>query len=309
MSKRVCIVIPAFNEEGNITVVATAVNEVFSRLNYEHYFLFVDDGSTDGTLAKIEELSKTNNNVKYISLSKNHGHQAALKAGIDNSNADCIITMDADMQHPPTLITDLLAKWEEGFEVVYTIRKEQKGLSLAKRITSALFYKLLSKISDLELENGSADFRLLDKKVIVQLKQIKENDIFLRGLIKWMGFKQTSIEYIPANRYSGESKYSYQKMMLLALQGITSFSTKPLYIAIYIGFIFSFLSLLYIPYAVYNYMTGHTVSGWASLIVTVTFLGGLQLIILGIIGLYLGKLFMQSKGRPTYIINKTNLTV
>ena len=231
----------------------------------------------------------------------------ALKAGIDYSDADCVITMDADMQHPPALIADMIAKWEQGCDVVYTIRKDQKNLSFFKRITSSLFYKLLGKLSDIELENGSADFRLLDKKVTDEIRKIKENDVFLRGLVKWIGFKQTAIQYEPSERFSGQTKYSYRKMMLLALQGITSFSTKPLYAAIYIGFAFSILSLLYIPFAVYSYFTHHVVSGWSSLIVTVTFLGGLQLIILGIIGLYLGKLFMQSKGRPMYIVQKTNL--
>lgn len=308
MSKRVCVIIPAYNEEGNIKAITAAVDEVFKTLPYDYYILFADDGSTDNSLSIIEQLSKENSRIKFISFSKNNGHQVALKAGIDQSNADCTITMDADMQHPPMLIAMLIKKWDEGYDVVYTIRKDQKGLSFFKRITSSLFYKLLGKLSDIELESGSADFRLLDKKVTDEVRKIKENDVFLRGLVKWMGFKQASIEYQPLERFSGQTKYSYRKMMMLALQGITSFSTKPLYGAIYIGFTFSILSLLYIPFAVYSYFTNHTVSGWSSLIVTVTFLGGLQLIILGIIGLYLGKLFMQSKGRPMYIINKTNLS-
>jgi polyisoprenyl-phosphate glycosyltransferase len=308
MSKRACIIIPAYNEEGNIKAIAAAVDEVFKSLSCDYYILFADDGSTDNTLSVIEQLSRENSKIKFISFSKNNGHQVALKAGIDHSNADCTITMDADMQHPPTLIADLIKKWEEGYDVVYTIRKEQKGLSFFKRITSSLFYKVLGKLSDIEIENGSADFRLLDKKVTDEVRKIKENDVFLRGLVKWMGFKQASIAYQPAERLSGQTKYSYRKMMLLALQGITSFSTKPLYAAIYIGFAFSALSLLYIPFAVYSYFKHQVVSGWSSLIVTVTFLGGLQLIILGIIGLYLGKLFIQSKGRPMYIVNKTNLS-
>jgi dolichol-phosphate mannosyltransferase len=166
---------------------------------------------------------------------------------------------------------------------------------------------LLSLLSNIELEKGSADFRLLDRKVINELKLLKENDIFLRGIVKWIGFKQFAMEYMPMERHSGNSKYSYKKMLKLALQGITSFSTKPLYVATYIGFFFSIASLAYIPYAAYSYWFGYAVSGWVSLIVTVAFFGGLQLMILGIIGLYLGKLFMQSKGRPLYIIDKTNI--
>ncbi len=307
MNKKVCIVIPAYNEAENIGVVAAAVQEVFSRLPFDYYILFADDGSTDNTLGVIETLAKTDDRIKFISFSKNNGHQVALKAGIDQSSADCVITMDADLQHPPPLIAEMLEKWQSGYDVVYSIRREQQQLPWTKKISSQLFYRILNRLSDIELENGSADFRLLDAKVVNQLKLIKEQDVFLRGLVKWMGFRQISLSYQPAERYSGHTKYSYKKMMLLALQGITSFSTKPLYLAIYIGFVFSLLSLLYVPYAVYSYWAGHVVSGWASLIVTVTFLGGLQLIILGIIGLYLGKLFMQSKGRPMYIIDKTNL--
>lgn len=308
MSKKACVIIPAYNEEGNIQPIAAAVEEAFKNLSCDYYILFVDDGSTDNTLAVMEELSNRNNRIKYLSFSKNNGHQVALKAGLDNSDAGCTITMDADMQHPPALIPELIAKWEQGYDVVYTIRKDQQNLSFFKRLTSSLFYTLLGKISDIEVENGSADFRLLDRKVTDEIRKIKEQDVFLRGLVKWIGFKQASIQYQPLERLSGQTKYSYRKMMLLALQGITSFSTKPLYAAIYIGFAFSILSLLYVPFAVYSYFTHHVVSGWSSLIVTVTFLGGLQLIILGIIGLYLGKLFMQSKGRPMYIVSKTNLS-
>jgi polyisoprenyl-phosphate glycosyltransferase len=308
MSKKVCVIIPAYNEEGNIKAIAAAVDEAFKALSCTHYILFVDDGSTDSTLQVMEQVSREYSHIKYISFSKNNGHQVALKAGIDHSDADGTITMDADMQHPPSMIAALVNKWNEGYDVVYTIRKDQKDLSFFKRVTSALFYKILGKLSDIEVENGSADFRLLDRKVTDEIRNIKEQDVFLRGLVKWIGFKQASISYEPAERFSGKTKYSYRKMMMLALQGITSFSTKPLYAAIYIGFAFSILSLLYIPFAVYSYFTNHTVSGWSSLIVTVTFLGGLQLIILGIIGLYLGKLFMQSKGRPMYIVSKTNLS-
>lgn len=308
MNKRVCVIIPAYNEEGNIKAIAGLVDAVFNGLPCDYYILFVDDGSTDSTLPIIQELCLENNRVKYISFSKNNGHQVALKAGIDHSDADGSITMDADMQHPPSMIPALIKKWEEGYDVVYTIRKDQKNLSFFKRVSSSLFYKILGKLSDIEVEKGSADFRLLDKKVTDEVRKIKEQDVFLRGLVKWMGFKQASLIYEPAERFSGQTKYSYRKMMMLALQGITSFSTRPLYAAIYIGFAFSILSLLYIPFAVYSYFTNHTVSGWSSLIVTVTFLGGLQLIILGVIGLYLGRLFMQSKGRPMYIVDKTNLS-
>jgi dolichol-phosphate mannosyltransferase len=223
------------------------------------------------------------------------------------SNADAVISMDGDMQHPPTLIPDLIKKWEEGNDIVYTIRKDQKELPMLKRKASNIFYSVLNKLSSIELEKGTADFRLIDKKVIDVLRDIKEYDLFWRGLVKWLGFNQVSIEYVPAERATGKSKYTLKKMMELALKGITSFSTKPLSIAIYIGFISSFISILYLPYALFSFYSGHVISGWTSVIVTIAFFGGIQLMILGIIGIYLGKLFMQSKNRPHYIISESNI--
>ncbi len=306
MRKSVCIVIPAYNEEGNLVALASAVEEEMAALPYDYQLLFVDDGSTDSTPDLLRRLCDHKSHIRYLRFARNFGHQAALKAGIDYSDADAVITLDGDGQHPPALLGTLLRHWEEGYEVVYTLRKSQDDLPLLKRMSSRLFYGLLGKLSKLDLEPGSADFRLIDRKVANELKKIQEQDIFLRGMIRWMGFRQRPVAYEPARRLSGASKYSWKKMMVLALQGITSFSTRPLYLAIYIGFFISFLSLLYVPFALYSYWYGHTVSGWVSLIVTVSFLGGLQLIILGIIGLYLGKMFMQTKGRPLYVVSETN---
>jgi dolichol-phosphate mannosyltransferase len=215
--------------------------------------------------------------------------------------------MDCDLQHPPGLIPELLAKWEEGYEVVYTIRLEDKKLPLGKQLSSRLFYKTLNSLSNVELETGSADFRLLDSKVLSVIRNFHENEPFLRGLFKWIGFKQTSIVFKPNARHSGKSKYSVQKMIKFALQGVTSFSVKPLYAAIYLGFTFSILSILYLPYVLHAFHTGKEVSGWASIIMTIVFFGGLQLTILGIIGIYIGKMFMQVKNRPNYIIRSTNI--
>jgi len=201
----------------------------------------------------------------------------------------------------------MLKKWEEGFEVVYTIREEDLSLSKGKRNSSSLFYKILNSLSDIELEAGAADFRLLDKKVVNVFRNFHENEPFLRGLVKWLGFKQFAIRYNPAARFSGKSKYTLKKMFNLALHGVTSFSIKPLYSAVYLGFILSFASVLYVPYIIYAFVNKVEVSGWASVIMTIVFFGGLQLIILGIIGIYVGKMFMQSKNRPNYIIRSTNL--
>jgi dolichol-phosphate mannosyltransferase len=290
-----------------VLVIAGAIKNIMAPLMYDYRILFIDDGSTDQTLPVLKAEAATNNHIRFISLSRNFGHQNALKAGLDFADGDCVIMMDADLQHPPDLIPILLEKWEGGDDIVYTIRKEQTDLSLLKRKTSAIFYNIINNMSDIELEQGTADFRLMDRKVVDAFKQIREHDLFIRGLVKWMGFSQSGIAYYPAARLSGESKYTIKKMVRFALQGITSFSTKPLYMAAYLGFSFAFLSVLYIPYIVYSFYQGHTVSGWASILAAIAFFGGLQLMILGIIGLYLGKLFMQSKSRPHYIIKETSL--
>ncbi len=307
MTKKISIVVPACNEEGNIPVLVDALEEVMGSLNYEYQLIFVDDGSSDGTLALIKAISKTKTNIRYIGLSRNFGHQNALKAGLDLAGGDAVIMMDGDMQHPPALIPVLLEQWEAGNDIVYTIRKDHQDMPMMKRKTSNMFYNLINNLSDIELEQGTADFRLMDRRVVDVFREFKETDLFLRGLVKWMGFKQSGIEYEPAERLKGKSKYTMKKMIRFALQGITSFSTKPLYIATYLGMSFSLISLLYVPYIIYSYYFGHAISGWTSIIATIAFFGGLQLMILGIIGMYLGKLFQQSKQRPHYIVKETNL--
>lgn len=307
MAKKISIVIPVCNEKGNVQLMVDALIAVMQSLPYNYTITFVDDGSTDGTTEALKELTQQNSSVFFIALSRNFGHQNALKAGLDLSDGDAVISLDGDLQHPPSLIPQLIALWEQGNDIVYTIRKDHQEMPMMKRKTSNMFYNLMNKLSDIELEAGTADFRLLDKRVVDICRNFSEMDLFWRGLIKWIGFKQVGIEYEPAERKFGKSKYTYKKMMQFALRGITSFSIKPLSIAIYLGFTFSILSLLYVPYAIYALIFGHAISGWASMIVTIAFFGGLQLMILGIIGMYLGKLFLQSKERPHYIIKESNI--
>jgi dolichol-phosphate mannosyltransferase len=307
MTKKISIVVPACNEEGNIPILVDTLEEVMGPLNYEYQLIFVDDGSSDGTLALLKAISTTKPHIRYIGLSRNFGHQNALKAGLDLAGGDAVIMMDGDMQHPPALIPILLEQWEAGNDIVYTIRKDHQDMPMMKRKTSNMFYNLINNLSDIELEQGTADFRLMDRRVVDVFREFKETDLFLRGLVKWMGFKQSGIEYEPAERLKGKSKYTMKKMIRFALQGITSFSTKPLYIATYLGMCFSLISLLYVPYIIYSYYFGQAISGWTSIIATIAFFGGLQLMILGIIGMYLGKLFQQSKQRPHYIVKETNL--
>lgn len=308
MSLLISIVIPAFNEEKNVIAITHAIEEVFSSTSYNFEIIFIDDGSKDDTALSLKKLASTNTRIKYILFSRNFGKDNALSAGLQKASGNAVITLDADLQHPPALIKNMIDLWLQGNDVVYAFReKKNSHANKLNNFSSSFFYKTINKLSDIELEDGTADFRLLDRKVVDVLNTLPENDPFYRGLVKWVGFNQKSIPYFPNERLSGETKYNNKDLIRLALKGITSFSTKPLNIAIYLGFIFSLLSLLYIPYAILSYIYNWAVHGWISVIVTIAFFGGLQLMILGIIGLYLGKLFMQSKNRPHFIIKETNI--
>ncbi len=303
---RISVVIPAYNEEGNVGKVAGLVTGILSGYGQSYEILFVDDGSSDNTLGKLIQLNQKDPHVKYLSFSRNFGHQSALKAGIDFATGDVVISMDADLQHPPELLPQLISKWEEGFDVVFTKRKEDPNLPYLKKTTSRIFYKLVNLFSDIKIEPGTSDFRLLDRKVVAVIKELPESNLFFRGLVKWVGFNQYCIEYQPEERHNGKSKYSYRKMISLAISGVTSTSTFPLRIASVMGFIISIAAFGYSLVVLYDYyFTNKNLSGWTTLIIAILFLGGAQLITLGIIGEYLGKLLIQSKGRPKYIIKKT----
>lgn len=309
IKKKIDIIIPCYNEKNSIKALQKEIQKVFEyklSQKYDYTLIFVNDGSSDDTLYELKKLSTEEKNVKYIHFSRNFGHQLAVKAGIDNANGDIVISMDADLQHPPSLIPEMVKKWEEGYQVVGTLRTYGDEIDLKKKKTSTYFYKLLNIISDIEIKEGAADFRLLDKKVVAIIKSMKESEPFLRGMVPWVGFNQTYIPYIAQKRYAGETKYTIGKMLKLAIVGVTSFSVKPLYFAVYLGFLFSMLSVLYIPYVLWAFINGTEISGWASLIMTIVFFGGIQLIMLGIIGIYIGKIFQQTKERPAYIIQEKN---
>ncbi len=308
--KKISIIIPAHNEEGNISLIYQRIRNVFSKLeNYTFEIIFVNDGSRDSTQSVLEQYSRNFDNVKFIEFSRNFGHQPAVKAGMDHADGNAVISMDADLQHPPELIPELIQKWEEGFDVVLTNRKYPKEISYFKKKTSEMFYRFLSRISDVDLKSGGgSDFRLLDSGVVQEFRNFTEDDLFLRGLTSWMGFRQTSVNFLAGERVSGESSYNIKKMMKFAFTGITAFSVKPLYLAAYLGFMFSAFSVVgYGIYVIYSFLAETEISGWASLIMTIVFFGGLQLIILGIFGIYLGKIFKQVKERPNYIIRSKNL--
>jgi len=303
----ISIVIPAYNEAGNIKAIADKVSKELQETgSYE--IIFVDDGSTDSTLHEIKKVAKNNQFVKYLSFSRNFGHQKAVKAGLDYAEGDCVISMDADLQHPPELINQLIEKWQDGYDIVYTVRKDMQGVGFFKKTTSRIFYKLINWISDVDIPLGAADFRLLDNKVVNEIRKFKENYLFLRGLVSWLGYRQAGIEYAIQNRHAGSSKYTVRKMISFAIQGITSFSTMPLRISMLIGFVISFFAFLYMLYALFVKIYYQTaLPGWTSILISVLFLGGIQLMFLGLIGEYLGKMFIETKNRPSYVIKEKKL--
>jgi dolichol-phosphate mannosyltransferase len=301
------VLLPAHNESGNIRAIHEEICKALEGTGYEFSILFVDDGSTDDTLDCIKDLASMDNRVRFIELSRNFGHQNAIKAGLDQTDADILIMMDCDLQHPPGLIREMLSWYERGYDIVRTRRRKSSHEGVIKQVTSKMFYKFLRHISEIQLEEGSADFRLISGNAIAQLRNFGEYDLFYRGLIKWMGFRQVGIDYEPSPRYSGETKYSIRKMIGFGLKGVTSFSTRPLYFSAYMGVCLSSLSLLYIPYVIYALYHGMAIDGWASVIVTIVFFGGINLLILGIIGIYIAKMFYQTKRRPHYIIKESNL--
>jgi dolichol-phosphate mannosyltransferase len=306
-SKKISVIIPIFNEEGNIKLLIERTLNILDRYS-DYELIFVDDGSTDKTLKIILEERVKENKIKYLSFSRNFGHQHALRAGLDFATGDCVISMDGDLQHPPELIHELIQKWQDGYDVVYTIRKDDPKISFFKRKTSSCFYYFMNKFSDVRFEKGAADFRLLDRKVVDILKTMREGDLFMRGMVSWLGFKQFGISYIPEERNWGKTKYTYSKMLKFAITGVTSFSVKPLYLSTFLGYLIAGVSFLYGLYAIYmKIFTQNTMSGWTSVFVAVLFIGGVQMIMIGILGGYLGKLFIESKKRPNYIIKEKSL--
>jgi len=305
----ISIVVPTYCEEGNIVELYNQLHIEFSKIKINSFeIIYVNDGSHDSTLSKIKELTQVDERVKYIHFSRNFGHQNALRAGLDFAKGDAVISMDADLQHPPELISTLIKHWQAGNKVVYTKRKDTNDLSVFKKLTSKLFYKLVNYLSETKLEEGTADFRLLDRVVVEALKNFNENNLFYRGIIPGLGFKQYSIDYIPNERFSGQTKYTFTKMVRFALTGITSSSAKPLYFSIYLGAFLALCSFIYALYAIYvSIFTTEAVAGWTSTIASILFIGGIQLMMLGIVGIYLGKLFSESKKRPNYIIEESNI--
>lgn len=311
--KLISVVFPIYNERENLKPLYDQTVKALSEVKINHEILFIDDGSHDGSLEAIKDLARQDPCVRFVSLSRNFGHQAALLAGLQFSHGDAVVTMDADLQHPPSLLPTMIRSWkEEGYDVVYTVKK------IAQRsrwiiLQARLFYWFLSKLSPLKLSFGQSDFRLLDKKIVHLINTIPEYRKFLRGLVQWVGFKQTALEYEEEKRFRGHSKYPYRSLLGFAMDGILSFSFLPLRWSFVVGLMIGFLSFLYGIYylvlGILNISMGFNLQwppGWATLAVAILFLTGIQLIALGILSEYVGRIYEQTKGRPAFIVKETS---
>ncbi|MGQ9834264.1 MAG: glycosyltransferase family 2 protein [Candidatus Villigracilaceae bacterium] len=299
------IVAPIFNEYENIPELYRRVAAVMDSTGEPWELLLVDDGSTDGSTERIRELALQDKRVRPVIFARNFGHQIAVTAGLDYSRGRAVIVIDADLQDPPEVILELARKWKEGYEVVYAVRTEREGETWFKKATAALFYRIIFRITDVKIPLDTGDFRLIDRKVVDVMKQMRERHRFLRGMASWVGFKQIGVAYQRAARLSGKTKYPFSKMLKLALNAITGFSYFPLQVATYIGFVAAGIAIAAIPLVAILRMTGsHFFEGQTTTLISVLFLGGVQLISLGILGEYIGRIYDEVKGRPLYVVRE-----
>ncbi len=296
------IIAPIYNEVENIPLLYTRVSEVMAQTGEPWEFVMVDDGSSDGSTEAILELKAQDEKVKPVIFARNFGHQIAVTAGLDYSRGEAVIIIDADLQDPPEAILDLIQKWKEGFEVVYAVRSKRVGETWFKLFTASAFYRLIQRITDVNIPMDTGDFRLLDRKVVQVLNGMREKHRFLRGMSVWVGFKQTGVEYERAERFAGETKYPLKKMIRFASDAITGFSFFPLQLAMYLGFITAGISFISILVVIVLRLSGsQAFFGQATTLIAVLFLGGVQLISIGLLGEYIGRLYDEAKGRPLYI--------
>lgn len=299
----ISIIAPCYNEEETIEPFLRRIEEILTQINEPYEIVFINDGSKDNTLNVLLNAKQNFKNIRIINFSRNFGKEAALTAGLDKARGEAAIPIDVDLQDPPELIKELVAKWREGYDVVLAKRADRTSDSFAKRVSADLFYKLNGKISNVDIPNNVGDFRLMSKRVVEALKRLPENQRFMKGLFAWVGFKTVVIEYVREKREAGQSSFNGWKLWNFALDGITSFSTLPLRIWLYIGALVSFLSFLYGSFIILKTLIfGVDLPGYASLAVIMLFLGGIQLIGIGILGEYIGRIYSESKRRPSYII-------
>ncbi|NLW91917.1 MAG: glycosyltransferase family 2 protein [Syntrophomonadaceae bacterium] len=300
------MVIPMFNEEANIEELYSRLTKVLDRMQKPYEVICVNDGSRDNTLEMLRDLNKKDNRFKVIDLSRNFGKETALSAGIDFTCGEIVIPIDADLQDPPELIPEMITKWEEGYDVVYAVRTHREGETWFKKMTAAMFYKTMKKITHLNMPVNTGDFRLMSRQAVDALKELRESHRFMKGLFTWVGYRQTGITYSRDPRFAGKTKWNYYKLWNLALEAITSFSYLPLQWSMYLGLGVAFLSFIYGFYMIINTVIhGNKVPGYPSLMVVILFLGGVQLFTIGIIGQYIGRIYTESKHRPLYFVRET----
>ena len=305
--KKISVIVPMYFEEAVVSECYKRLKEVLTNLNdYNYEIIFVDDGSRDQTLSILEKIAMVDKNIKVISFSRNFGHQAAVQAGLKLSSGDAVIIIDADLQDPPELIPQMVSLWENGNDVIYAKRKSREGETKFKLFSAKMFYNILNDLSDVSIPKDTGDFRLADRKVVDVINSLPEHNKFFRGLFSWVGFKQAPIEYERKERFAGETKYPLNKMIKLAKDGIFSFSTKPLKFVTKLGIVSIFISILILIYSLLSFIFdwNNLTAGWTSIMVTVTFFAGVQLLSLGMISEYIGRIYEESKNRPSYIINK-----
>ena len=306
MDQLVSIVIPLFNEEPVVDTLYARLVQVIDDQQLRAEVVLVNDGSTDRTMEKVRQICAHDPRFQVVSFSRNFGHQMAITAGIDRAIGDAVVVMDADLQDPPEVIGDMVRKWREGFAVVYGVRRERKGESYFKRATAAIFYRVLRRMTEVEMSVDAGDFRLMDRKVVDQLKLMRERFRFVRGMVSWVGFRQGNVEYVREDRFAGETKYPLRKMVRFALDAMFSFSQVPLRLSSAVGFLSSGLAFVFMIYGlvVRAVFPEYAVPGWASIFVALLFLGGVQLISVGILGEYLGRIYDEVKRRPLYIADE-----
>ncbi|MGQ9473518.1 MAG: glycosyltransferase family 2 protein [Candidatus Caldatribacteriaceae bacterium] len=303
----ISVVIPVFNEEEVLPETYRRLTAIMEGMGKNYELLFVNDGSTDRSRIILEELVHKDWRVRVIHFSRNFGHQAAITAGIDYAQGKAVVVIDADLQDPPEMIPEMISRWQEGYEVIYGIRLKREGETLFKRLTASFFYRFLRKLTSVDIPLDTGDFRLMDRKVVEVMRLLREKNRFVRGLVSWVGFRQVALPYVRKERFAGETKYPLQKMLKLAWDGITSFSDKPLKIASYVGISLSLLSFLYLLVIVVGKLLGKsTVPSWASIIVVNLFFNGVILVVLGVMGEYLGRIYDEVKNRPLYIVEKVS---
>ena len=309
--KLLSIIVPCYNEERVIKEFYKQTLKTLAKVKENYELIFINDGSVDQTLPILKKLAQKNKKVKIINFSRNFGHQIAITAGMDFAKGNAVVIIDADLQDPPMLILQMLKKWKEGYEVVYAQRKKRKGESFFKTFSAKLFYRLMKKLTNIDIPLNTGDFRLMDKKIVEVLRNIPERNRFVRGLVSWVGYKQTAVEFERESRFAGESKYPLSKMLLLAKDGIFSFSDKPLSFITKLGLLCFFISLGFIVWALYLkliLLDPSLLQGWTSLFIVSLFLGGIQLLSIGILGEYISRIYTETKHRPIYIVKeKINL--